>query len=331
MTRTLVVLAALLLVAGCGRAERGESADGPADATTSSDAVAESSTTTVEAAQGEPVPSGVTRGEIEVDGMARTYRLFVPSGLTTDDSVPLLVGLHGGGGSGQQYATSSGWEEVAERERFVAVFPDGTGPIPTWNAGECCGFAAREDVDDVGLMAALIDQLADEMPIDTDSVVATGHSNGSTMSYRLACELADEVVAIGMQAAPLTFERCAPSEPVSVLHVHGADDPNVPVGGGVGSRGISGLDWPAVREGVDTMAAASGCEPDPQAETTGGVTTTTWSGCDDDTEVEMVIVAGGGHGWMRPGGSGQRGDSVDVGDFDSTETIWAFLSRQLGE
>lgn len=289
------------------------------------------STTTV-ADDGSPRPavtSGTSSASIDVDGTSRTYRLHVPDGLGNND-VPLLIALHGGGGSGEQFASASRWDDVADREGFVVVYPDGTGGIPTWNAGLCCGAAARDDVDDVALVEALIDSLAATLPIDTGRVVLTGHSNGSTMAYRVACELADRIVAIGVQSAPLTFDGCSPTAAVSLLHVHGALDQNVPLGGGVGTRGISGVDWPPTIDGVELMASAAGCDTVPETTSSDGVATTVWTGCDGTTEVELVVVAEGGHGWMRPGGSGRLGDADDVGSFDTTETIWAFLSRQLG-
>lgn len=327
--RTLAscLVLALLLVA-CGARSDDDDGEG-SGATSSTDTRPPPSSAPLDD-QTTEVVAGTSSGSIDVAGVARTYRLHVPVGLEDGDQVPLLIAFHGGGGSSDQYARSSGWDEVADTEGFVVVYPDGTGTIPTWNAGECCGAAARQDVDDVGLAAALIDHLASTAPIDERQVVATGHSNGSTMSYRLACELADRIVAIGVQAAPLTADGCAPSEPVSVLHVHGADDPNVPLDGGTGTEGISGLDWPSVRQGLDVMAAAAGCDGAPGTSTDGIVSTTVWSGCDDGTEIELMVVAGGGHGWMRPGGTGRRGDAEAVGEFDSTAAIWEFLSRQLG-
>jgi polyhydroxybutyrate depolymerase len=327
LRRLATCLALIVLVAGCGGGDDAEEIGDGATTSSAEEMPQESMAPPTE--ETTTVAAGTSTGSVDVGGVARTYRLHVPEGLRSDEPVPLLVALHGGGGSGEQYSRSSQWDSVADAEGFVVVYPDGTGGIPTWNAGECCGAAARDDTDDVGLVDALIDHLAATLPIDEERVVATGHSNGSTMSYRLACELADRIVAIGVQAAPLTYDGCAPSEPVSVLHIHGAEDPNVPIGGGQGSTGLSQLDWPSVREGVDTMAVAAGCDGDPATSTAGILSTTMWSGCDDGTEVELVVVAGGGHGWMRPGGTGQRGGAEEVGDFDSTATIWDFLSRQL--
>jgi polyhydroxybutyrate depolymerase len=316
----VVVLLVLTILVACGR-ERRNGDDDAAVTTTSAD----ETVTSVAGRDASPVPTGTTTGTLDHDGATRTYRLHVPEGIE-DHSVPLLVALHGGGGSGDQFASSSRWDAVADAEGFVVVYPNGSGGIPTWNAGQCCGAAARDDVDDVGFIGELIDELSATLPIDPSRVVLTGHSNGSTMSYRLACEMADRIVAIGVQSAPLTHQPCAPAEPVSLLHVHGAKDTNVPIDGGEGS-GISGLNWPPVAQGVDTIAAADGCSPSPDVASADGTTHSTWTGC-DDSEVEMIVVTDGAHGWMRPGGSGRRGDAEDVG-FDSTATIWDFLERQL--
>jgi polyhydroxybutyrate depolymerase len=316
----VALIACLVSLSACGDDGGSESAT-DSSTTTSSTIGATPST-------GVPVEAGSRTGSVTVDGVDRSYRLHVPPGLDSGSAVPLLVALHGGGGSGGQFASASGFDAVADREGFVVVYPNGTGAIPTWNAGLCCGAAARDDVDDVAFVSILIDELAADLPIDPAKVVLTGHSNGSTMSYRLACELADRIVAIGVQAAPLTFDGCSPSVPVSVLHVHGANDANVPIDGGVGS-GMSGVDWPSVRDGLDLMATAAGCDAEPDEVVADGTTRTTWQGCEQATSVESIVVAAGAHAWMRPGGSGRRGDADDVG-FDSTETIWAFLEARLG-
>ena len=316
----MVLIACVVALSACG--DDGEDASATDTSTTTSSTIGATPTTEV------PVQAGNATGSVTVDGTDRTYRLHVPPGLASGSAVPLLVALHGGGGSGAQFASASGFDAVADREGFVVVYPNGTGTIPTWNAGLCCGAAARDDVDDVAFISTLVEELAADLPIDPAKVVLTGHSNGSTMSYRLACELADDIVAIGVQAAPLTYEGCSPSRPVSVLHVHGANDANVPIDGGVGS-GVSGVDWPSVREGLDVMATAAGCAAEPDEVVADGTTRTTWQGCAPATAVESIVVDQGAHAWMRPGGSGRRGDADDVG-FDTTETIWAFLEDRLG-
>jgi hypothetical protein len=106
-------------------------------------------------------PSGTTTvAMLDHDGESRSYRVHVPPGYDGLTPVPLVFVFHGGGGSGEQIELrSSGMNEIADREGFVAVYADGTGTIRTWNAGGCCGSAARDEVDDVGFVRALLDHL----------------------------------------------------------------------------------------------------------------------------------------------------------------------------
>ena len=112
--------------------------------------------------------------------------------------MPLVIALHGGGGSGigMVALTLGGFNVLSERERFIVVYPDGIGK--NWNDGR--GLlryrAQRENIDDVGFISALIDHLAKKYNIDRKRVYITGMSNGAIMSYRLACELADKIAAI---------------------------------------------------------------------------------------------------------------------------------------
>ena len=138
---------------------------------------------------GRAIPHGVSHGTLEFAGLERSYRLFVPSGVSDPGQAPLVVALHGGLGSGDQFATASNFETLAETEGFIVVFPDGADR--TWNAGTCCGQAVSKDTDDVGFLAALIDQLKADLPVDPASVFMTGHSNGAMMAFRFGCERAE--------------------------------------------------------------------------------------------------------------------------------------------
>src|SRR5579872_1288024 len=130
----------------------------------------------------------------EFAGAERTYHLYVPSHLPKGPR-PLLVGLHGGLGSGPQFEADTGFDGLAQANGFIAVYPDGT-PIRAgsdhlvWNAGGCCGIAdaAHENVDDVGFVAALVRHLESAYDIDPHRVFLTGHSNGALLAYAVACQ-----------------------------------------------------------------------------------------------------------------------------------------------
>ena len=122
------------------------------------------------------------------DGKTRTYRLYVPAGLLGAPQVPLLVALHGGLGTSEQFEANSGFDGLAEANRFVVVYPDGVGARPdgtgpqTWNGGYCCGRAARDNIDDVGFIRQLIERLETDLSIDAARVYVSGHSNGAIMA-----------------------------------------------------------------------------------------------------------------------------------------------------
>ena len=128
--------------------------------------------------------------------------------------------------------------QVAEEGNFIAVVPQGYRV--SWNAGACCGTAAREEIDDVGFAdstsasadagahpphlpapgstraapppppaashrftRAMVAYVAELACVDPDRIFSAGYSNGGYMSYRLACEASDLVrTAIHAADAP---------------------------------------------------------------------------------------------------------------------------------
>jgi poly(3-hydroxybutyrate) depolymerase len=109
-----------------------------------------------------------------------------------------------------------------------------------WNAGGgCCGQPAENNVDDVGYITSAVDYLAGKYGIDRSRIYGMGHSNGAMMTQRLMCEtnLYEAAVAI---SGPLNLktENC-PAGGKRILAFHGADDENVPIGGGRGTKGLS--------------------------------------------------------------------------------------------
>ncbi|MBI3299647.1 MAG: polyhydroxybutyrate depolymerase [Elusimicrobia bacterium] len=172
-------------------------------------------------------------------GQDRNYLLYVPEDSPARRArMPLVLALHGGGGSARQAMESMRMQEIAARERFVLVYPEGTGRkamgriMGAWNAGVCCGDAATKNVDDVGFISKLIDTLIREYPVDPKRVYAMGISNGGAMAYRLACELSGKIAAIGPVAYNGEIADCPLSRPVPLIHLHGLLDGCALYGGG---------------------------------------------------------------------------------------------------
>jgi polyhydroxybutyrate depolymerase len=262
---------------------------------------------------------GVVEGRIRSGGMVRSYRLYVPANPRNPMSV--VVVLHGGLQTPEGVAEMTGFDQVAGREGFLAVYPAGVGR--TFNAGLCCGAARRLGVDDVGFVHDLLDRLSDRYDVDPSRIYATGISNGGLLAYRLACELPDEFAAVAPVAATLVGD-CEPSSPVSILHTHGLLDRNIPFGGGYGPSGLQKVDWPPVRDGIHHWRMIDGCTGDPFVEADGPVTHTTWNGCVGGTSVELYALADGGHSW--PGGTPvPRYFGPTSRSLDATTVIWRFF------
>ena len=293
-------------------------------------------------ATAEPATSAVGKVSEEwleaPDGRRRHFRLYVPTALRVGEAAPLLIALHGGLGTSEQFAVNSGFDELAEANGFIVVYPDGIRAAPdrpglqTWNGGYCCGPAARQDVDDVGYVRFLIDLLEERLNVDAARIFAAGHSNGAIMAYRLACELSDRIVAIGVQAGSIGIDDCRPKESVSVLHIHGLADTNHPIDGGVGT-GVSGVDFRSGRVAVRTLAELDGCDGEPLVdlvESKPDLEVSTWSNCASGAVVRLITVEGASHAWMGHRAASE-GAAALVGepyeDFDSSRAIWSFLNQ----
>lgn len=263
--------------------------------------------TLVEVAPAVPAIGATVDGSIlTADGRTRTYHVYVPRQLPSGP-VPLLFAFHGGTGWGKQFQRNSGLDGLAEANGFLVVFPDGVGAGAdegtnrTWNGGDCCGAAARNNVDDVGFVRQLLDTLEQQYAIDPVRVFSTGHSNGGILSYRLACELSDRIAAVGFQSGTMEIPTCAPSGSVSLLHIHGNADTNLPIDGGVGADSIAGVDFVSPRLAVVAYSAAQHCAATPTMAVDAGnpdITVSTWTGCDGGTQVQFVEVDGAPHSWM---------------------------------
>ncbi len=201
----------------------------------------------------------VARIESEVIG-DRRFEINVPAGYDGSKPVPLVVVLHGYTGSGSGAKAYFRLEAEARKRGFLTVYPDG---IPDssgnqfWNATDaCCQFTATES-DDSAFLTRLIDRVEEKFTVDPKRVYFAGHSNGGFMSYRMACEHADRIAAI-VSVAGATFADvsvCKPSQPVSVLQVHGTSDTVISFTGG----SILNTSYPAALTSVTTWAAYHGC------------------------------------------------------------------------
>ena len=286
---------------------------------------------------------GETRtGSILWKSLKRTYRLHVPPPREGGGPMPLVIALHGGGGSGRRMEalTRGGLNRLADREGFVVVYPDGVERH--WNDGrkKVRYRAHRDGIDDVGFLTALMDRLFRELPIDAKRVYVAGMSNGAVMAYRLACELSGRIAAIAAVAGAMPAAlaaHCAPASPVSVLAISNREDPMVPWEGG--ELRFGPLRLGTVLSALDTVrfwAARNRCPPPtgiawkPDQDPHDG-TRVWWQAygpCEEGTEVVLYGIEGGGHTW--PGGYPYLPEWF-IGrtsrEMDTNRVLWDFFRR----
>lgn len=269
---------------------------------------------------------------MEFDGFQRSFEMSVPA--TAPRPLPVVLVLHGGGGTSSQIRTYSHFDDIAQSQGVLAVYPQGLGKH--WNDGRAAPgvLPHSEDADDVAFLMAVVDSLARTGLADPHRVYVAGISNGGMMALRLACELPERVAGIAVVAAnmPVGLD-CAPSRPVPVMFFHGSEDRFIPWDGG------DILQWANIDRGKvlsvdDTLSLwqrIDGCSGDEQEETvTKGphlfsqrITSPKCKGA----PVIHYVTQGGGHVWpgarQGPGGDALLG-AVDH-DLDATGLIWDFF------
>jgi polyhydroxybutyrate depolymerase len=266
---------------------------------------------------------------LEIDGRMRHYVLVLPpTYYSHSENLPLVVALHGGGGSARQMERMYGLNEKAASAGFVLLYPEGVrsdGPLGarTRNAGRCCEYATANNVDDVAFISALIDRIVADFSIDNKRVYVTGMSNGGMMAYRLACELSHKIAAIAPVSATLMANTCNPERAVPVLHIHSLLDAKVPYEDGIGIRGYN---FAPVDSALQVMAANAGCSNTPETVDDGKVIITRWTDCENGVSIESYATHDGGHSWLgsteHPAWADEPSKYVSANDL-----IWEFFER----
>lgn len=265
-------------------------------------------------------------------GTTRTFVVRTPTLPSRSDArVPLVIVLHGGGGNADNAENMTGFTAKARKERFIVVYPDGSGRLEdkllTWNAGHCCAYAMKNDVDDVGFINALLDELIRRYPVDAHRVYVTGMSNGAMMTHRLGIELSGRIAAIAPVVGTVFGDEAKPAHAVPALMINGMLDKNVPhEGGAPGGRGARGWDGtptqPASAQ-VEFWAKANGCRAFPD-KIENGKWARLQSSCPDGSEVQLYLVKDNGHAWPGGQAGSRRGDAPGTA-MNATDVIWEFF------
>ncbi|MFH1802345.1 MAG: PHB depolymerase family esterase [archaeon] len=243
---------------------------------------------------------------IDHEGLERTYRVYVPSSYDPDiGSWPVVLNFHGGFGNAEAAERQTAMSLTAEEKGFILVYPEAVVGERSesgknyrhWNGGPRVDANKAPNVDDVGFVSELLDDLEGKFNVDSTKVYATGISNGGTMVYRLACELSDKISAIAPVGTNQLEIDCNPGRAVPVMHLHGVEDGFFPYEGGAGE--ISDSLQP-VEETILEWVDRNGCS-DEFNELEGFGECRVYSGCDQGARVVLCLIEGHGHTWPGPG------------------------------
>jgi len=266
-------------------------------------------------------PTGNSEHELSHAGTTRSYDLYVPRSAPAKGRVAVL-GLHGGFGTGAIFAKQARLKAAADKYGYVLILPDGYRR--SWNAGSCCGGAAKTSVDDVGFMQALVAQVTADACVDPKKVVATGFSNGAMLTHRLRCEAPALLAAIAPVSGGPMIKNCASPRAIPALLMQGRDDPRIFWDGGM----FDGSYRPSMQEVVDLISPVNACAADSQKALSGA------AGCASrqcgKAALRWCGVSKVGHQW--PGGKTFMESRLgpNRSDVDATATIFTFFAEQLG-
>ena len=250
-----------------------------------------------------PHATGVAEPRIVSGQRQRTYRLLVPASYDGHTRLPLVLDLHGSGGSSAGQARSSGFEAVAAREGFAVATLEAEGAI--WNV------PVRDDrPDDVAYVADVIDHVAVGVCVDLTSIYVTGFSGGGRMTSLVGCKLGARIAGMA-PVSGLRWPTPCEGRAIPVLTFHGLADPQNPYGGHAAGRGDAWLE--SVPEALAGWAGHNGCDPDVILDDPDGpLSTMRYEGCDGGADVRMIRIDGLGHTWTRR-------------EVDTTEEMWRFF------
>ena len=259
------------------------------------------------------------------NGISRDYILYIPENLPTN--APLVVVSHGYTSSAKTMMSYSGMNKVADEEKFLVVYPQGTKDQRGnnfFNVGY--EFHASSKVDDLGFIKALVTKLTEDYQVNPNHIFATGMSNGGDLSYFLACYASDMFQAVAPIAGTMmqtTIETCKPQKGMPIFAVHGKADEVTYFDGDMANRDKWGP-YPGIPAVIEHWVDVNAVEISKQVDLD-NITNFTASNealsfdryLSDTSDHEVwLYIHSGGHDWS-------------LKELDTSSEIWSFFTRYI--
>ncbi|MGD8752785.1 MAG: PHB depolymerase family esterase [Anaerolineales bacterium] len=278
-----------------------------------------------------PAKPGLSTRVLYSNGIKRCYLLYIPVGYTASKPKPVVFALHGLAGNARGFLSMTGWNELAEREGFLVVYPHGSSFPLRWNTSPAFRI---EHIDDVQFIEDILIKLSEIANIDGARIYGNGFSQGATFTEMIACDLADRLAAVGMVEGYGDTDRlnCDLARPLPLIALIGTADvlgepEDYPqwfydlMNLSPDPRYIEDLPFDVWR---DLWIADNGCDPRSVDEKSSGeVHLVHYNQCAEGTEIQLYWLEGAGHTW--PGGKNYALFEETSDAVDATEVIWAFF------
>ena len=309
---SVIAVGLLVGLSACGGPSDANPYDRPAEKTVDR---------TADCSPARTLPEGDSSHAGLFDGKLRQYLLHVPPAYDGTDNTPVVFAFHGLGGSADVLVAYTGWAAKADDSNFIVVAPQGLGPVPQWDFVT----PASEKGSDLAFVKELTEQIDQQACTDKERVFAAGFSNGSALTFALACSGDFDFAAYGAVAGAFYRPQCDSAPDASIIYFHGTADPIVPFNGG--PTPIADVD--AVPETMAGWAAHNACASKASVEAISAtVDEYIWGSCEPGVSLETYVVKGGGHTW--PGAeqlATLRSLGLTTDDINATELMWQFFNE----
>ena len=259
--------------------------------------------------------TGLQTKTLTHDNVNRNYLVYIPDSYDSEIDYPLMFVFHGFGGIATQFINNADMRDLAESNNFIVVYPQGLDLGGTGSHWNCSNPSAdnKSDVDDIGFIENLIDQLILDYPvIDSKRIYAAGYSNGGFMSYYLACN-SKKFAAIGSVAGTMlddSYQSCNANFPTAMINIHGTNDFDVPYDGNTY--------YPSIPEVVDWWKNFNNTpNEDLLTNQDGSIEQYKYYNDAGDIYVEHIKIIGGDHYWD---------DKLNYEGKNTSGLIWDFVS-----
>ena len=153
--------------------------------------------------------TGVVKKEGQIlPGFSNIWYEYLPTDYDPSQKYPLVIQIHGGGQDGMRWADITEWHAVAEREKFIVIYPNSLHP-GRWDC----------DDQDVNYLCKLIEHMEKNYSIDPQRIYMQGMSNGDMMTLSFTMKHPELIAAAGYTSGPCAKEGIDGEKPVGDLPI----------------------------------------------------------------------------------------------------------------